>query len=162
MGTIHCWVPSNARHNMRAVYIASLAFLCAITASPVLDTDIVPENTNVAVDDDFIEALEDSKDALSGVKKTIAKMVASGKSEKDCRKLVTETRKGVTDNVDYCEKTMRAVRKGKSCPASGQETVKLATEAKTKADKHVVYTKTEVTKASDFQVDFGSRTYSSL
>jgi len=145
---------------MRATHvIASLAFLYAITASPIVDTDIVPENTNFAVEDELIEALNND---LSDAKKTIAKMTASGKSEEDCRKLVTETRKEVTDNVDYCTKTTEALPKGESCAASGQANVKLATEAKTKADKHVVYTKTVVTKTEKTEVHFGSRTFSSL
>jgi len=145
---------------MRATHvIASLAFLYAITASPIVDTDIVPENTNFAVEDELIEALNND---LSDAKKTIAKMTASGKSEKDCRKLVTETRKEVTDNVEYCKKATEALPTGESCTASGQTNVKLATEAKTKADKHVVYTKTVVTKTENTEVHFGSRTFSSL
>jgi len=145
---------------MPASLIASLAFLYAIAANPLVDTDVVPEDTNFAVDG-LIEVLQDSQD-LFDAKKAVAKMVASGKSEKDCRKLVVETRKEVIDNVDVCKKTTSALPTGESCANSGQVNVKLTTEAKTKADKHVVYTKTEVTKSEKTEVHFSSRKYSSL
>merc|ERR1711982_141101 len=132
-----------------AILVISLAIIYA-SASPVADS-VVPEDSLYALDDDLSEAQQ-----------TIDDMTASGKSDKDCRKLVTDTRKEVTDNVDFCNKAMNDLPKGESCPAQGQENVKLATEAKTKADKHVVYCKTQVTKAEQTQVDFGSASFSSL
>merc|ERR1719451_174004 len=44
----------------------------------------------------------------------------------------------------------------------GQDSVQIATDAKSKADKHVVYCSTLVTKAASSSVQFGSRTFSSL
>merc|ERR1711959_128496 len=146
MGTIRTRILAQMRS---AILVISLAIIYA-SASPIADS-IVPEDALYALDND-----------LSGAQQTIDDMTASGKSDKDCRKLVTETRKEVTDNVDFCAKAMNALPKGKSCPARGQENVKLATEAKTKADKHVVYCKTQVTKAEQTSVDFGSATFSSL
>merc|ERR1719261_2134157 len=89
-------------------------------------------------------------------------MTAAGKSDKDCRKLVTETRRDIETNVNSCQKTMDALPNGKECPSRGQKGVKTAREAKDKADKHYKYTVTEVTKASSASVNFGSRTFSSL
>jgi len=132
-----------------SILVISLAIIYA-SASPTSDS-VVPEDSLYALDDDLSEAQQ-----------TIDDMTASGKSDKDCRKLVTDTRKEVTDNVDFCNKAMNDLPKGESCPAQGQENVKLATEAKTKADKHVVYCKTQVTKAEQTQVDFGSATFSTL
>merc|ERR1712224_100008 len=123
-----------------SILVISLAIIYA-SASPTTDS-VVPEDSLYALDDDLSEAQQ-----------TI---------DKDCRKLVTDTRKEVTDNVDFCNKAMNDLPKGESCPAQGQENVKLATEAKTKADKHVVYCKTQVTKAEQTQVDFGSATFSTL
>lgn len=57
---------------------------------------------------------------------------------------------------------MDALPKGEACPAKGQAVVKAATEAKSKADKLVITTKTAVTKAESASVSFGSRTFSSL
>merc|ERR1712072_1115180 len=133
-------------------------FLPAITAEGVF-TEIADEVMPEDIPEDSVHAVEDQ---LAEAKETINEMTASGKTDKDCRKLVTDTKKEVTDNVDQCTKIMDALPKGESCPASGQENVKLATESKTKADKHVVYTKTEVTKAEKTEVHFGSRTFSSL
>merc|ERR1712072_887679 len=132
-----------------AILVISLAIIYA-SASPTADP-VVPEDSLYGLDDDLSEAQQ-----------TIDDMTASGKSDKDCRKLVTETRKDVTDNVDFCTKAMNDLPKGESCPARGQENVKVATEAKTKAEKHVVYCKTQVTKAEQTSVDFGSATFSSL
>merc|ERR1712110_1237277 len=101
-------------------------------------------------------------DDLSEARSTIEQMTTAGKSDKDCRKLVEETRKEVQTNVDTCTKTMDALPKGEACPAKGQAVVKTATEAKDKADKHYKYTVTEVTKASSASAKFGSRTFSSL
>merc|ERR1711959_632290 len=161
---------SAERTNMPATLIASLAFLYAIAANPLVDT-IVPEDTNFAADS-LIEVLKDSLSHdlaaatkahdLADAKKAVAKMTASGKNDEDCRKLIVETRKAVTDNVDVCKKTTSALPTGESCANRGQANVKLSTEAKTKADKHVVYTKTEVTKSEKTEVHFSSRKYSSL
>merc|ERR1719305_1941869 len=52
--------------------------------------------------------------------------------------------------------------KGEHCVNLGQANVKAATEAKSKADKHLVTTTTEVTKASSAEVHFESRAFSSL
>jgi len=146
MGTIRTRILAQMRS---AILVISLAIIYA-SASPIADS-VVPEDSLYAFDDDLSEAQQ-----------TIDDMTASGKSDKDCRKLVTETRKEVTDNVDFCTKAMNALPKGESCPARGQENVKLATEAKSKADKHVVYCKTQVTKAEQTAVDFGSARFSSL
>merc|ERR1711959_819290 len=132
------------------ILVISFAIIYGSGGSPIADS-VVPEDSLYAFDDDLSEAQQ-----------TIDDMTASGKSDKDCRKLVTETRKEVTDNVDFCTKAMNALPKGESCPARGQENVKLATEAKSKADKHVVYCKTQVTKAEQTAVDFGSARFSSL
>merc|ERR1711981_346996 len=127
------------------------------TCDPLADS-IIPEDS--AAPEDAVFALDDD---LSEARATVDQMTASGsQSDKGCRKLVTDTRKEVTDNVDFCQKAVNELPRGDSCPSRGQEAVKLATEAKAKADKHVVYCKTQVTQAEQYEVDFGSRTYSSL
>merc|ERR1711970_809443 len=132
------------------ILVLSLAIIYA-TASPVAEDHIIPEESLFALDDDLSEAQQ-----------TINEMTAAGKSDKDCRKLVTETRKDIETNVNNCQKNMDALHNGKECPSRGQGDVKTATEAKSKADKHYKYTVTEVTKASSASVNFGSRTFSSL
>merc|ERR1712193_157862 len=132
------------------ILVLSLAIIYA-TASPMAEDHIIPEESLFALDDDLSEAQQ-----------KVNEMTAAGKSDKDCRKLVTETRKDIETNVNTCQKTMDALPNGKECPSRGQAGVKTATEAKDKADKHYKYTVTEVTKASSASVNFGSRTFSSL
>merc|ERR1712094_46744 len=131
-----------ANKKMRcSILFLSLAIIYA-SASPV--DEVVPEESLYALDDDLSEA-----------RSTIDQMTTAGKSDKDCRKLVEETRKEVQTNVDTCTKTMDALPKGEAA-------VKAATEAKSKADKLVITTKTAITKAESASVSFGSRTFSSL
>merc|ERR1712110_425300 len=132
------------------ILVLSLAIIYA-TASNMAEDHIIPEESLFALDDDLSEAQQ-----------KVNEMTAAGKSDKDCRKLVTETRKDIETNVNTCQKTMDALPNGKECPSRGQKGVKTATEAKSKADKHYKYTVTEVTKASSASVNFGSRTFSSL
>merc|ERR1712072_71892 len=132
---------------MRCSIIAAIAILYA-SASPI---DLVPDESLFALDDNLAEA-----------RQTIDQMTAEGASDKDCRKLVTETRKDIETNVNTCQKTINGLPKGESCPSKGQDGVKTAKEAQDKADKHFAYTTTEVTKASNAKVEFGSRTFSSL
>merc|ERR1712147_281261 len=134
-----------ANKKMRcSILFLSLAIIYA-SASPI--DEVVPEESLYALDDDLSEA-----------RSTIEQMTTAGKSDKDCRKLVEETRKEVQTNVDTCTKTMNALPKGEACPAKGQAAVKAATEAKSKADKLVITTKTAITKAESASVSFGSRT----
>merc|ERR1711959_729239 len=148
MGGSSC--SNKLKRNMRcSIFALSLAIVYA-SASPIADS-VVPEESYYAVDDDLAEAQQ-----------KINQMTAAGASDKDCRKLVTETRKEVQTNVDTCQKIMDGMPKGEQCVNLGQDLVKAATEAKSKADKHLVTTTTEVTKASSAKVDFGSRTFSSL
>merc|ERR1711977_365803 len=138
------------RKKMRsAVFVLSLAIIYS-TASPIND-DIVPEEQLFALDDELVEAQQ-----------KIDEMLSSGTPENACRKLVTDARKNVEENVKKCQKVVDGLPKGESCPSRGQDAVKAATEQKNKADKHVVFCKTQVTKAEQHEVDFGSRTYSSL
>merc|ERR1711977_99469 len=135
--------PQNKKMRCSILFL-SLAIIYA-SASPV--DEVVPEESLYALDDDLSEA-----------RSTIEQMTTAGKSDKDCRKLVEETRKEVQTNVDTCTKTMDALPKGEACPDKGQAAVKAATEAKSKADKLVITTKTAVTKAESASVSFSSRT----
>merc|ERR1711981_560688 len=138
-----------ARKMRCTIFALSLAIVYA-SASPIADS-VVPEDSYYAVDDDLSEAQQ-----------KINQMTAAGASDKDCRKLVTETRKDVQTNVDSCQKIVDAMPKGEHCVNLGQANVKAATEAKSKADKHLVTTTTEVTKASSAEVHFESRAFSTL
>merc|ERR1712093_481381 len=142
-------VPSIQRARiMQFSIIASLAFIAIATALP--SNEVVPEDNFYAVDDDLSEARE-----------TLGQMQAAGRSDKDCRKPVDETKKEITTNVDTNQKVIDGLPDGSQCMNLGQGLV-TTTTAKTKADNHVKHCSTEVTKAASASVDFGSRTYSSL
>merc|ERR1712224_309497 len=69
------------------ILVLSLAIIYA-TASPMAEDHIIPEESLFALDDDLSEAQQ-----------KVNEMTAAGKSDKDCRKLVTETRKDIETNV---------------------------------------------------------------
>merc|ERR1711977_244338 len=96
MGTFIGAAPKQNRIIMRCtILVLSLAIIYA-TGSPIAD-EIIPEDSLYAQDDDLLEA-----------RQTIDEMTTAGKSDKDCRKLVTETRKDVQANVDACQKLLNA------------------------------------------------------
>merc|ERR1712091_748867 len=103
------------------ILVLSLAIIYA-TASNMAEDHIIPEESLFALDDDLSEAQQ-----------KVNEMTAAGKSDKDCRKLVTETRKDIETNVNTCQKTMDALPNGKECPSRGQKGVKTAAEATYKA-----------------------------
>merc|ERR1711904_579283 len=139
-------VPSIQRARiMQFSIIASLAFIAIATALP--SNEVVPEDNFYAVDDDLSEARE-----------TLSQMQAAGKSDKDCRKLVDETKKDVNTN----QKVIDGLPDGSQCMNLGQDNVKKTTELKIKADKDEKTKCDEVKKAASASVDFGSRTFSSL
>merc|ERR1712216_62968 len=108
-----------ARKEMRCTILAIAVAIMYASASPIVD-DVVPEESYALADD------------LSEAQQKIDDMTAAGKSDKDCRKLVTETRKEIQTNVDTCQKTVNALPTGSSCPNEGQAAVKTATEATAK------------------------------
>merc|ERR1712224_624696 len=141
-------VPSIQRARiMQFSIIASLAFIAIALPS----NEVVPEDNFYAVDDDLSEARE-----------TLSQMQAAGKSDKDCRKLVDETKKEINTNVNTNQKVIDGLPDGSQCMNLGQENVKKTTELKIKADKDEKTKCDEVKKAASASVDFGSRTFSSL
>merc|ERR1712230_317954 len=118
-----------ANKKMRcSILFLSLAIIYA-SASPV--DEVVPEESLYALDDDLSEA-----------RSSIEQMTTAGKSDKDCRKLVEETRKEVQTNVDTCTKT--TVTKAESASVSfGSRTFSSLTEGKCES----FYTSTSYTTA---------------
>jgi hypothetical protein len=132
-----------------AILVLSLGIFYA-TASPIADT-ILPEDSLYTLDDDLDEASQ-----------KIREMTASGKSDKDCRKLVTETRNDVTKTVTSAQKTLDGMEKGDSCMKLGQAEVNSATKAKAKADGQVKTYATQVKKTAGASISLGQKSFSSL
>merc|ERR1712093_233483 len=134
--------------NMRAtIMIVSLAFLYATSAND----DVVPEDNMYAMDDDLSEAHA-----------TVQEMLASGRSDKECRELVRVAKEEVKTLVKTCQDTINKLPTGQHCMDLGGSLVRKAKEEKAKADKHYATCSTELTNSMNAKVNFGSRTYSSL
>jgi hypothetical protein len=127
--------------------IVSLAFLYATSAND----DVVPEDNMYAMDDDLSEAHA-----------TVQEMLASGRSDKECRELVRVAKEEVKTLVKTCQDTINKLPTGQHCMDLGLSLVRKATEEKVKADKHYATCSTELTNSMNAKVNFGSRTYSSL
>merc|ERR1711981_183490 len=126
----------------------SLAIVYA-SAAP-LDT-VVPEEAVYAQDDDFAEAND-----------KIAEMQAAGASDKKCRELTEKTKTDITTVVTNNQKIIDSLSTGQECHSVGQKEVQTATESLSKAKTTLTETTVALTKAENYSVDFGSRTFSSL
>merc|ERR1712072_238897 len=92
----------------------------------------------------------------------IAEMQDAGASDKECRDLTEKTKKDIETVVTNNQKIIDSLTTGQECHSEGQTEVKVATESLSKAKTTLQITTTELTKAESTQVDFGSRTFSSL
>jgi hypothetical protein len=132
---------------LRTILVVSLA---VIFANASIDS-VVPMDTDMAMSTDLSEA-----------RATISDMMSEGASDKDCRKLVTDTITQITETIKNGQKLVDEVHDGSKCESEGQSVVKSTTELKSKADKHLQYCVTMVQKALDHKVEFGSYSYNTL
>merc|ERR1711881_8441 len=141
--------PKKLIEKMRCTILClSLAIIYA-SAAP-LDT-VVPEEALYAQDDDFAEAND-----------KIAEMQAAGASDKECRELTEKTKTDIITVVKNNQKIIDSLTTGQECHSRGQAEVNVATESLLKAKTTLTETTTTLTKAEQYSVDFGSRTFSSL
>merc|ERR1712072_256593 len=141
--------PETLIDKMRCTILClSLAIIYA-SAAP-LDT-VVPEEALYSQDDDLAEAND-----------KIAEMQATGASDKECRELTEKTKNDITVVVTNNQKIIDSLTTGRECHSRGQTEVKVATESLSKAKTTLTATTLALTKAEEYDVDFGSRTFSSL
>merc|ERR1712072_1292189 len=141
--------PETLIDKMRCTILClSLAIIYA-SAAP-LDT-VVPEEALYSQDDDFAEAND-----------KIAEMQAAGASDKECRELTEKTKTDITVVVTNNQKIIDSLTTGQECHSEGQTEVKVATESLSKAKSTLTETTVALTKAEEYDVGFGSRTFSSL
>jgi len=125
---------------MRAtILIVSLAFLYATSAT---SDAVVPEDM-----DDTSSMNAD----LSEAHATVTELLASGRSDKDCRELVKVAKEEVKTLVKTCQDTINKLPRGDHCMDLGGALVRQATTCST-----------ELTNSMNAKVEFGSRTWSSL
>lgn len=136
---------------MRAtILIVSLAFLYATSAT---SDAVVPED---------MDGTSSMNADLSEAHATVTELLASGRSDKDCRDLVKVAKEEVKTLVKTCQDTINKLPRGDHCMDLGGALVRQATTEKTKADKNYATCSTELTNSMNAKVEFGSRTWSSL
>merc|ERR1712072_618469 len=130
--------------------VTMLAVVIAAAYVSAQETESVPEDNLFALDDDLSEA-----------RATLQSMQAAGKSEKECRKLVTDTKNEIETNIKTEQKIIDGLDNGKKCEVHFKNTEDEKTEAKRTEDEEKK-AKDEVQKAKDAVVVFGKHTFSSL
>merc|ERR1711981_210107 len=130
--------------------VTMLAVVIAAAYVSAQETEGVPEDNLFALDDDLSEA-----------RATLQSMQAAGKSEKECRKLVTDTKNEIETNIRTEQNIIDGLDNGKKCEVHFKNTEDEKTEAKRTEDEEKK-AKDEVQKAKDAVVVFGKHTFSSL
>merc|ERR1711934_1340665 len=129
---------------------AILFVLAVIYASSEAAQDFAPQDSILPLDDDLSEAHE-----------TLALMQKMGNSKSECRKLVTETKKEITTNVNNQQKIIDGLSKGHECSALKKQADDEKVEQKRTEDKQKA-AKTHLDKMRTATVNFGSRSFSSI
>merc|ERR1712093_446955 len=130
--------------------VTMLAVVIAAAYVSAQETESVPEDNLFSLDDD-----------LSVAHATLQSMQAAGKSEKECRKLVTDTKNEIETNIKNEQKIIDGIPTGKHCDKYIEETEDEKTETKRTEDEEKK-AEEELKKARDTVVVFGKHTFSSL
>merc|ERR1711981_1401816 len=130
--------------------VTMLAVVIAAAYVSAQETESVPEDNLFSLDDDLSEAHA-----------TLQSMQAAGKSEKECRKLVTDTKNEIETNIKNEQKIIDELDNGMKCEIHHKNTEDEKTEAKRTEDEEKK-AEDEVKKAQDTVVVFGKHTFSSL
>jgi hypothetical protein len=129
-------------------FVVGLCIAALALGLPSAD-EVVPETTL------FVTGQDDSA-SFEEAKQTVASMTAAGKTDKDCRKLATESKKEIKKTVGQSQKVLDALPSGADCTKAHDSTVGKAQSLKNKADQDAKDAKKAVDKSCDVKVDFGS------
>merc|ERR1712232_937236 len=143
----HSELTSSENTMMRVTMIAVVIAAAYVSAQ---ETDSVPEDDLFSLDDDLSEAHA-----------TLQSMQAAGKSEKECRKLVTDTKNEIETNIKNEQKIIDELDNGTECEVHFKNTEDEKTEAKKTEDEEKKASE-ELEKALNAVVEFGKHTFSSL
>merc|ERR1711977_135660 len=136
-------LPTSVTRVKKMMRVTMIAVIVAAVYVSAQETESVPEDNLFSLDDDLSEAHA-----------TLQSMQAAGKSEKECRKLVTDTKNEIETNIKNEQKIIDELDNGTKCKAHFKNTEDEKTEAKKAED--------ELKKAQDTVVEFGKHTFSSL
>merc|ERR1711959_35807 len=143
----HSELTSSENTMMRVTMIAVVIAAAYVSAQ---ETESVPEDNLFSLDD-----------YLSEAHATLQSMQAAGKSEKECRKLVTDTKNEIETNIKNEQKIIDGIPTGEHCDKYMEETEDEKTETKRTEDEEKK-AEDELKKARDTVVVFGKHTFSSL
>merc|ERR1712091_112685 len=135
--------------NKTMMRVTMIAVVIAAAYVSAQETESVPEDDLFSLDDDLSEAHA-----------TLQSMQAAGKSEKECRKLVTDTKNEIETNIKNEQKIIDELDNGTKCKAHFKNTEDEKTEAKRTEDEEKK-AEDELKKAQDTVVVFGKHTFSS-
>merc|ERR1711904_475993 len=135
--------PLDRKKMMRVTMIAVVIAAAYVSAQ---ETDSVLEDDLFSLDDDLSEAHA-----------PLQSMQAAGKSEKECRKLVTDTKNEIETNIKTEQKIIDEIPNGKHCDKFMEETEDEKTETKRTEDEEKK-AEEELKKARDTVVVFGKHT----
>jgi len=114
--------------------------------------DIVPET----------QMVEEDKSDFEATKAELMAMKASGKSDKDCRKLADDTEDTVRKDVDVQQKLLDKMDKGEKCPTKGSTRVADAEKLLKKAEKGKKDADSAYSKAMKTGVKFATIPFENL
>merc|ERR1711881_576877 len=143
-------LPTSATRVKKMMRVTMIAVIVAAVYVSAQETESVPEDNLFSLDDDLSEAHA-----------TLQSMQAAGKSEKECRKLVTDTKNEIETNIKNEQKIIDELDNGTKCKAHFKNTEDEKTEAKRTEDEEKK-AEDELKKAQDTVVVFGKHTFSSL
>merc|ERR1712188_179333 len=143
-------LPTSATRVKNMMRVTMIAVIVAAVYVSAQETESVPEDNLFSLDDDLSEAHA-----------TLQSMQAAGKSEKECRKLVTDTKNEIETNIKNEQKIIDGIPTGKHCDKYIEETEDEKTETK-RAEDEEKKAEEELKKARDTVVVFGKHTFSSL
>merc|ERR1711977_231800 len=143
-------LPTSVTRVKKMMRVTMIAVIVAAVYVSAQETESVPEDNLFSLDDDLSEAHA-----------TLQSMQAAGKSEKECRKLVTDTKNEIETNIKNEQKIIDELDNGTKCKAHLKNTEDEKTEAKRTEDEEKK-AEDELKKAQDTVVVFGKHTFSSL
>merc|ERR1719399_2339759 len=115
----------------------------------------VPSSEDVVPDTAFYEATASDESSFDEARQLVSSMTEAGKTDKDCRKLATESKKEITNSVKTSQKILDALPTGKKCTEAHDATVKKAEDLKAKADNKAKDAGKKVDKSCDVKINFG-------
>merc|ERR1712232_1458505 len=143
-------LPTSATRVKKMMRVTMIAVIVAAVYVSAQETESVPEDNLFSLDDDLSEAHA-----------TLQSMQAAGKSEKECRKLVTDTKNEIVINVKTEQQIIDGLDIGMRCEVYFKNTEDEKDEVG-RTQHEVEKASEQLQRAAHAVVVFGEHTFSSL